>query len=88
MSLRELWEEVMDELEGKSTCFVCERVVLDETNCDWCESCREKEIWRCEYCKRIIDDEEYDNTYDCCEHNAICKKCKINFNKIEMILSS
>ena len=82
---KKLWEEVMDEMENLTNCYVCERYMIEgnSESTDWCESCREKNNWRCESCDEI----QYNKKYRCIGNDSCCKKCirKYEVRKAEVI---
>jgi len=72
---KKLWEEVMDEMENLGNCFVCEKPVFEWCESrDWCNSCKDQNIWRCEYCSEIQHDKKYKTDE---RGDAWCKECKV-----------
>jgi hypothetical protein len=72
-SHKKLWEEVMDEIDEMEKCFVCEKPCWEWCESrDWCNTCKDQNIWRCEYCDEI----QYNKTYRTDRNGeAWCKKC-------------
>jgi hypothetical protein len=73
-SHKKLWEEVMDEMAELGNCFVCEKPVFEWCESrDWCNSCKDQNIWRCEYCDEIQHNKKYRTDQ---RGDAWCKECK------------
>lgn len=68
-----LWAEVMNELSNMDTCYVCGTPCYEwYESRDWCYTCKNKNIWRCEYCNEI----QYDKPYDTDDKgDAWCEEC-------------
>lgn len=78
---KKLWAEVMDEIDEMEKCFVCEKPCWEWCESrDWCNTCKDQNIWRCEYCDEIQHDKKYRTNE---QGNAWCKECKCKYKEIK-----